>query len=584
MRRSGYTMKSTAEKFFLTAASVLVACMLLISLSEVEQAEASSSLNISEDEANGRITVENDKVKTVWHYKTLRSESNNQSGGNLYELYDKQTDPLLLRNLVSFHSSPYWGNGRTYLWIAVGGIGSTGVYATNELPWSGGNYSFDDLISDNNLSGELQSQHAEIDDAGNAVISFRYKVKSQSTQSKHRPSNGYWYEVEKKWIVEPNGLIKLSVTRTILSNGYFSEPAIRMNWSGESSVGWNRYVKYGRDWSRPDNPLYYRNISDLSEEDGNCWNNFNRFHPDWIAMTGSEIAPSVKVIADNNGLGFTGSGSYNLGKSIWGRGAGSSLEQCSYRRQQVSSYGIGWYAWWGGNPPAEDRYKFMAAGTSWTDTFKIELTRSIADTGPVISNVDVQTIDSESALFSWTTDVDSDSAVQLRLGNGSWNISGEDNSLTKNHSVVVRGLSPDVSYDYQVSSRDNKGDTTIKSKSDFRLTRTETPFNLTVNIREAYWMNYSNFSSGLLSVDFEVKNFGPEDARSLAVTEVISDRGTLAVGSFPIQVSDLATGSSTNATIVYSVPRGIMNFRTSLSLSGTDSSGRQVHFSRLPQN
>lgn len=559
---------------YIYLAVVTIALLSSLFLSNIVGAAGSDNYMsplVQDDTVNGRVTLETDSIKAVWHYKTLPGESNNQGGGSLYELYYKPMDAGLQKNLVSFANRPNWGDGRSYVMVGIGGIGSSGMYATNQPPATGTN-SFDDLVSDNNLGGELLSYSIDSDASGNTILVFSFAVKSQSTNSINQPAGGYWYRVDKKWIVEPDGLIHLEVTRTILSTGYFSEPAVRMNWSGETNVGWNKFEKYGRDWGSPNNPLYYRAIADISQEQGSCFNYFNTFHPDWIALTGSESAPSVKVVSDNEGRGFTGSGSYALGASMWGP-ASSSVEQCSFK-QAVSSYGIGWYAWWGGNPPGQTRYKQLTAGTTWKDTFRIELIEGSIDNAPVISNVSLNGQQQGGASFSWLTDKAADTRLERRVSGGSWNAIGYDATPKTNHALITEDYDHDA-YEYLVKNMDSAGNISIRqisNHSDFGTS-------LLLSKRSTNWNSYSDYTNGILAVEFAISNNSLSAVHDVNITSATASDSTVVNSLFPISVGGIQGNSQASFLVKYQVPYGVRQFRSSLTATATGPNGEII---RLP--
>jgi len=546
----------------------VVTVVILVSLILTNVVGASNSLGVHDDTVNGRVTLETDAIKAVWHYKTLSSESNNQSGGSLYELYYKATDPGLEKNLVSFANRPNWGTGRSYTMVGVSGIGSSGMYATNQPPTTG-TYSSDDQISDNNLSGELISHSVETDASGNTVLNFSFKVKSQSTNSTHQPAGGYWYRVDKKWVIEPDSTIHLEVTRTILNTGYFSEPAVRMNWSGETNVGWTRYEKYGREWSSQSNPLYTRTIADISQEQGSCFNYYNQFQPDWIALTGSESAPSVRVVSDNDGRGFAGSGSYALGASFWGP-SGSSLEQCAYR-QGISSYGVGWYAWWGGNPPGSPRYKQLTAGTTWKDTFRIELTEGSIANAVSISNVSLNGLVQGHATFSWATDVTADTQLERRVAGGSWGAVSTDATRTLNHSVVIEDYDANA-YEYLLKSKDANGNIAIRQLS----THSSNGTSILLGQRSSYWKSYTDFQDGNLTVDLFIKNNGLSAVSDLYINTINSSSRVTVVTPLPIAIGTVQGNTQVPFAVTYHVPQGVTLFRSMLTGVATGPDGDSI--------
>ncbi|MHB9111519.1 MAG: hypothetical protein ACYC4D_02675 [Thermoleophilia bacterium] len=549
-------------------ACVTVAFGIILSneISQPEQASAAgNSLSLNENASNGHITVETDSIKAVWHYKTLASEAFNQGGGNLYELYYKPMDPDSRRNLVS--TATYGNERSTPIWAGIGGVGATDLYASDIQPGLSQTNSFNDLIGDNNPSGVLESHAAKIDGQGNAVLSFTYRVHNQSTGKD-------WYRVTKNWTLEPGGAIHLKVDWSLLASGYFSEMAVRSNWN--YNVGWTRFSKYGRDWLATDEQRYLLGSS-IEGETAECWDNLNRFHPDWVALTGSSAVPGVKMTAVNNGQGFRGGGSYQLGLETWGSAANPIEEQCSLLGGVTGAHVINWMAWWSGNPPAGNRYHWLGAGTAWSDSYRIDLSQNSPGGGPDISSVVETGIGSGSSRVSWSTDTDSDSVVEVSQSNGVWVVAGSDANRTRSHSVVTSNLTPGRSYSFRVKSRDAGGNLSVSSGYELNASGSfDTRIILAQN--SAGWRNYADYLNRLLTVDFTVSNQGTSVVNSANIVSVSASSGVGVNSSLPIALGNIATGSSANFTVTYVVSYETMAFRTRITGNGVGSGGELIDF------
>lgn len=542
------------------------------------------SISINEDPSKGQITVETDDIKAVWHYTARPAESNNQGGGNLYELYYKPMDAGTQRNLISFVSSPGWGNGSSgNIWPGVGGIGGTNLYATNQAPSTNATNSFSDIITDINLGADLQNYSAVVDGSGNAVLTFSYKVRSQSSNPANRAASGYWYRVDKKWTVEPLGAIRYELRWTILNDGYFSEPGVKANMS--YNVGWDRYAKYGHDWTNSQGPSYLLGMAGIAGETVECWNSLNQFHADWIALTGSDIAPTVKLSADNGGRGFDGGGMYETGVRVWGSEANPTVEQCTIASPAgslgtVGAHGIAWFGWWGGNPPNGSRYARLQSGTTWVDSFSIEMFQGPPGGGPDISNVNVSPIDSTRARINWNTDVEADSTLEMKTASGGWVVRGNSGLSTRNHSLVVSGLEPERLNQIQVKSRDASGNLAVSSGYEFSTSNTPMP-HMFLSEQNAYWDSHTDYLNRLLSVEFFVTNDGNALARSVTLTQINSTIGVETVTALPIPLGDIDAGSSASFTALYSVSPGISRFLTVIHGVGQTPQGSEIIF---PEN
>lgn len=539
---------------------------------KVESATADGNqISLTEDQATGQISVESPSIKAVWHYKALAAQNFNQGGGNIYELYFKPMDPTLSRNLVSYYIRSGWGDGRsTSVWSGIGGVGATTLYATDTHPDTYQSNNFSDLLGDNNLSGILDSHSAVVDQNGNAVITFSYRVHSQSTGKD-------WYGITKIWTVEPGGAIHLDVDWAILSTGYFAEPALRTGWSYE--VGWDQFVKYGRDWLQPNQPKYLLGASGISTETGNCWDSLNRFVPDWFALTGSSVAPMVVMAPDTGGLGFAGLGSYQLGVSAWGSPANPVQEECTITSQYSRSHVINWMASWGGNPPLGNRYQRLDSGTRWSDSYRIDLATNVPDSGPVISSVNVQQLSSNSARASWTTSSASDSIVEVSTNPddaGSWREVAHDSAVTTNHYLVVNQLAPGT-YTFRLKSKDERGRLSVSSGY-AAVDAAGPPFSLLLSAAGANWSSYADYVNRLLTVSFDVGNQGPTEARSINIVAADASHGVTEVSQLPVSVGNLGTGTSSRLNLVYRVPAGVTQFNTRIYSTAVSTDGVLLYY------
>ena len=506
---------------------------------------------ITEDATTGRITVGNDVIKGVWHYKTLPNESYNQGGGNLYELYDKTSDPGMTKNIASFTQAAGWGNGKsTPIWIGIGGSGSTSIYAAGAPPAPNANYSFTDFISDNNLDAQLESHSTSVDAQGDAILNFTYSVHNQTTGK-------VWYRVVKQWTITPAGSINLRVNWTLLQNGWYSEPGIHFKW--DRTMQWDRWEKYGSDfWGTGDKyTLGSSNLAkylpaDLPYNGDVVWAAFdelNRFKPDWVAFTGSASAPTVTMTGN---LGFTG-GSFSE------RDLEQNVGETKFNGRIIGEYGMHWLVWWGGNPPTgSSRYQELPANTGWTDNFTIRVSNSVSVPGPEIYQVGAN-FTADGALVSWVTDSDSNSSVEIKRPDGSWYTAAQDTTLERSHQLRISGLDPAGVYSYRVKSTNAQGNLAVSSG--YTLESSNLPsFNLTLSEQNAYWQSYTDYLNGRLTVDFAINNKGSSMVRSVNILSVRASSGVTLGNNFPISLGDIPVGSSSNFSVTFMVPSSVVQY------------------------
>lgn len=433
---------------------------------------------ISWDAAAATYTVETSSMQAVWNYDASKTPNGNQGGGNIYKLFYKPMDPQSQRNLVSYAAG---GTNRSSIFTGVGGLGLTDMYATTSPPAATAqmNPLFDDCISDNNADAQLLYASTDLIAGNVAVLKFGYLVYSTSSNAQHYPGgnktlNQPWYRIDKQWTIDANGVIDLQLTYTLLSNGWYSEPGVRAQFNYEA--GWQKFFKYGHSWTEttPRNP-YLVFVDDISRTTEQSWDYLNQYHPDWVGITGSSTAPTVIMSSEPGNGGFDNSG---MATTLAPPLKDFSMEQGSWLSGQVGAQAIGWFAWWGGNPPMGERYRSMAGGTSWTDHYRIKMYGSYGDvkadstlTGagsPVISGVTATPTSATAATISWQTDVPTNGVVEaianpsiVDPGTG-WTAGGwtaitqqteHQPSPSTNHVVDVTLASPGT-YTFRVKSTD----------------------------------------------------------------------------------------------------------------------------------
>lgn len=522
---------------------------------------ASASFNVSDDPGTGRVSVENDLYKAIWNYKTDPARSNNQSGGNLYGLYYKPTDPLQSNNLISVANQ---GNGNAVICSGVGGSGQTRMYAADSPPPASSNYSFGDLIGDNNLSGTLLDHHIQQNSDGSVSITFTYDVRNQATGVS-------WYRAEKQWVVYPDGHLTLTINRQFLRSGYISEPGTSFLWD-KAGGGWTRFEKYGHGWSEDSSQDRMVSIQGIDTVNEKTWDSLNQFYPLWTRMAGSATAPDITVTAVG---GFESSGLFGLGQTAWNGSSGATMEQNVFGNSLVTTYGMIWTGWWGGNPPNGSRYKFVSAPTAISDIYQITLGGEPQEMSglPRISDISISNIDSGGATFSWTTDVPAESTVRYAPTNQWREQVATAPGLSTTHSVRVTNLGPNTVYRYNVGTSSSVA---VGGSGEFSTSAT-TDLHLSLSLSTVYWASYQDYLDRVVSAQFSVLNQGSSNA---AIVDIVRDSSSASVTSvnMPVHVGSLPGGTNDTFEVRYLVPAGVQSFRTFLYGIATDASGLQHPF------
>lgn len=101
---------------------------------------------------------------------------------------------------------------------------------------------------------------------------------------------------------------------------------------------------------------------------------------------------------------------------------------------------------------------------------------------------------------------------------------------------------------------------------------------LTLEVGSPYWASYSEYTGGLLSVDFIFRNPGINSALAIGITESRSTNGVICVSDLPVAVGDIAPGSVSQVTMRYAIPPGVNYFRVSLAARALDAAGREYRY------
>ena len=541
----------------LVLAAVTSVFLLLISS---QGAFAASSLRVTDDRSAGKVVVENDTYKGVWSYKALAQENYNLSGGNLYGLYYKATDPQFLNNLVAVAN---YGNGNSVIWAGIGGSGATRMYAADRSPATYSNNSFSDLIGDNNLSGVLLSHRIDQPADGSIHLSFSFDVKNQYTGT-------VWYRITKDWIAYPDGRLSLSINRIFLRDGYISEPGTVFSW--DKRGGWTRFEKYGHQWGESDASNKMISINGIDNVDGQTWDKLNMFYPRWVRLAGSQSAPDLTVEAVG---GFDNSGLFNLGWSLWNGQSGATMEQSVYSTSQVTDYAMAWVGWWGGNPPNGSRYRHVNAQTSITDNYTVTMASEPVEMQNLsrITNVQSSYLGGGEATISWDTNIPSASSAKIaEAGQYPERETTVPGNATQ-HSVHLSGLTPNTTYRFSVGGG---GSVAVAGTGEFVASQ-NSAVNLSLSFHYVRWKSYSDYLNGTLSAQYSVTNQGAVEAAGVDITRDSTTSGVSSL-NLPLSLGSLRSGESTTFDVNYAVPRGVSSYRTELHGMATDTDGNRRYF------
>ncbi len=545
----------------------------------------------SDDTSAKKLTLENANLKIVWHYGYQRTEFNNRGGGNIYELYDKRTDPQAVRNLVG---NIDYGTGSTGPpLIGIGGLGSTYLYGAGlGNPATGDNGHFARLVDG--------SMSYYVDADGNAVFTAAYIVRKWVLPySPDSPDN---YRVDKKWTVYPEGQIKYEVKVTLLRDFTAPDPGIAEPYYGfvfSRDYGWTKAAA----WRHDRHDVTRRGPCQNTGSDGyaNSANGFLTFndidsndhaisdrnyslgHTQYFTLYGQQNGVSVRVKMDNGGKGFENGGLFAFGSEKWGGLAENVTSEFSNANllPTQASYGLGrgysihWYGWWGGGAPPPERYRTAHAGESWSDTFSIELLTNSDLASPRVENVRT-TEEISSATVEWDTNVASSTVLEYweRGSNTRHRVSVD--GWTPKHKVVLNSLRAGKTYDFEIVSGDGSGET--RTSGSFA---TNAGVFLDLGQESVRWDSYADYTNRLLTVDFVARNLGSEPFNQAEIVAVNNSSG-VETRRYTAQLGDLAVGDSVQFQVAYFVPVGVRSFKTELVFKGFNSSGTEIFFPQVP--
>lgn len=530
-----------------------------------------SQITITDDAQKGYVTAENDTIKVVWHYKTLSSEYNNRGGGSIYELYDKRTDPGAQHNLAALYDAG--GAQTTPNTPGIGGLGAMHIWELG-LGVSG---------ADNGKFGRVMAHSQTVDADGNAVFRATAVVKSPLRQydadESTRPDN---YQVTKVWTVFPGGQIKLDISVLILRDFQASEPTYDFSFS--QSYGFTTASSVGHRWesqcggpgaSGTTNPNNYNMVIDNLGSTGDY--DYQPLHSEFFSLYGRTGGSLVRIKMDNGGKGFEGGGLFELGYRLWGNTTNNPTVEFSKYTRAAFGNTVRFMGWWGGAPPLEPRFKTLRAGTAWSDSLWIETYPEAYPAAPqLIGGSSVDQGNDGTAAVSWDTDIASDTTLDYRRADGTGTATTVSSpAWTPHHRVSLSGLLPGKNYAYNLTSRDGFGQV-VQSGT---FTAAGVPgVHLVLAMTGPSWQSYADYREGRMSVDFNVTNYGLEDASAVSVLAVTADSQVTGWPPADPAIGALPSGSRRSFRVTYDVPPGVLVFNTQIYVRATGVTGTDYYF------
>ncbi|HEX8226354.1 MAG TPA: hypothetical protein VF572_00635 [Candidatus Saccharimonadales bacterium] len=366
------------NRLAVVSAALMAVVIGTLGVNLIQGSSAATAFTVGHDADRGRINVENDVLRLEFGYKSEPATHGNQGGGNLYHYYDKRFAPTA--DIVAT-----WEGGspqtRSYA-SGVGGIGSVQAYAAPSGSAVGGStYALSDNARD--AVTTLRSMGTLPD--GSLQIVFDVSVSNTDWTPRYE-----WFTVVKTWRIYPTGQIAVKQDWTVKKSGVWSEPGSRH----QISTQFKQISRWGHVWAdavsgvpgtnsrlNPANRWYQwspdpASLQECNAPDGSGGSQ-DAVHADYNRFSGG-TSYDFWIWPDNGGKGFEGLGSYKAGYEAFGnRSAGvTTNEICHHNRNSVGdgidAYSLGPVAWWGGAGATADRYKTVAAGQTWSDSFLME--------------------------------------------------------------------------------------------------------------------------------------------------------------------------------------------------------------------
>ncbi|MEN9341955.1 MAG: hypothetical protein RIQ54_211, partial [Candidatus Parcubacteria bacterium] len=200
-------------------------------------------------------------------------------------------------------------------------------------------------------------------------------------------------------------------------------------------------------------------------------------------------------------------------------------------------------------------------------------------TGPVISNIQVIDITTDTATVTWNTNEAANSQVEYGLTSAYGSVTAIDTATTTTHSVMISGLLPNQTYHYRVYSTDDAGNQSVSADNTFSTAFDDTASLAVTQINQvqSFAIADDSFENGWRWV-FEVTVPTDETLLSFKMSDLLGNpTGTIPAGSnvrfYSAESSDAATDAAavvlTNAN-EYAGPITLVTDRD------TNTAGRQV--------
>ncbi len=199
---------------------------------------------------------------------------------------------------------------------------------------------------------------------------------------------------------------------------------------------------------------------------------------------------------------------------------------------------------------------------------------TIDTVAPTITAGPTASAGATSATISRTTSEPATTKVEYgTTSGGPYTTTVNDTVLHANNTVTLNGLTPGVTYYAVVTVCDGQANCTVSSEVSFTTTCTSGKPVLTPLAPSAYWASMADYTNGVLTVDWPIRNDGTDSAYNVQLTSSSANNGVTLASTMPVSVGTIAASGTGTATVKYNIPTGVGSFHVSNMASADDQCG-----------
>lgn len=101
---------------------------------------------------------------------------------------------------------------------------------------------------------------------------------------------------------------------------------------------------------------------------------------------------------------------------------------------------------------------------------------------------------------------------------------------------------------------------------------------LSLQKKAIFWASYADYTSGHLTATLSVINGTGGTAKNVQITGASGNMGVTSITTLPLNMGDLASGGSSDITLVYSIPPGTAHFSTGITAVAADTAGNSYTY------